>query len=190
MICYTYTSYSFGVKVKMKVKYNLSNNFFKYFNEANGIIFLKKKLLKNKRTKIESYLSIISKNAVIISIITTITYLLTSSSLIKHIITILFLINLVLYIFILFDLYFCFKSNSNNHDGILTINKNGITDEGSNGNKVEITYQNIELIVITKNIIIFIANSPIAIFINNKNKDKIIKEIKKYSDVLIIDKDK
>ena len=52
----------------LKIKYDLSNNYFKYFNEANGVS-IKKKLLLKKDLKLETATKIFFKYFIILFII-------------------------------------------------------------------------------------------------------------------------
>ena len=61
-----------------------------------------------------------------------------------------------------------------------------LTFKTDNGIKITVPYEQIELVVITNDLIVFVTKTPIVLFINNKNKDEIINEIKKYSEVQIL----
>ena len=68
------------------------------------------------------------------------------------------------------------------HKGSIIINKDGIRDKSD----IDITFswENIELIGVTKNTLIIIVNNPFVIIL--EPNDKILSVIKKYKDIKII----
>ena len=177
----------------MKINYNLKENYFKNYNDANGVMSKLKALQKNPNTKVRSYLCqafiycaylfIFSFALLIISIYLKKNFLLEVSS---------FLLSssILLFLFYYMWLYACSRLEINSKEGTLVIGKNGLVDENKNGNKLTIAYKNIKAVVITNNLIVFALNTPLMLFIPNKNTKAIVEELEKNSNVLIIDKSK
>ncbi len=175
----------------MRIKYNLEKNYFKNYNEANGAICLKRKLAEKPQAKVRSYLTVAYTYCLAL-LIFAIVLLFWSSyfefTLFMEMASFLIGASIFLFFFYFIWLYACSSLEINSKKGEIVISEDGITDENSNGNKITFSYNNIKAIIITKNLIVFSLSMPFMFFIPNKNKTKIIKEIKKYSDVLIIDK--
>lgn len=98
---------------------------------------------------------------------------------------------LIVYIFMILSfLITVFNKKINSREGILEISEEGILDKTKSGIQLGFSYKQIELIVITDNLIVFLTNVPVMIIINNVNskKNKIINKIKQNSDIQIIDK--
>ena len=178
----------------MNIQYNLNDKYMKYYNEANGINLLKNKLKKNPNIKIRSYMLHITLQFLLyFTLFCTLGAICINIGLqcISKWLTILGTFTMVIYIFRV-SLFFIFVFNKkiNSREGILEIREEVILDKSKNGTQFGFSYEQIELIVITDNLIVFLTNVPIMIFINNENleKNKIINKIKKNSDVQIIDK--
>lgn len=177
----------------MKIKYDLTDNYFRNYNEANGAICLAKKMQKNPKTKVRSYLTlatIYSVTLFVISIILICVSVYINNDLLIEISSFLLSSSILLFVFYLLWLCACSRLEINSKEGTLVISKTGIVDENKNGNKLSIAYKNIKAIIITKNLIVFSLNTPLMLFIPNKDKKNIVAEITKYSNVPIIDKSK
>lgn len=173
----------------MKFKYTLNDHYVKYYNEAIGVSILKKKL-KKKKTKVRSYISYIT-------------------FLFVWIFSFLFISSIICFWFdfqILFDLFcslmvFCFLfyilfflmfflgvfKNWNSKEGFLEINSSGISDHLENGMSIEFPYSMIDFVVITKSLLVIVTKTPFLLMINKDHKKQILKEIKKYKDVLVLE---
>lgn len=174
----------------MKIEYDLSKHYFKYYNESQGIFLHKKNILKKENKRILGYLENNILNCII--------------SLLIYIFNILFIDSLVIYtivdflsFMVFFISLFCiinffvlyFNAQKVSHKGILEINEFGITDYSEEHVNIGFGWDKIDCVVISKNIITIIQNSnmPIIIFIKN-NDEKIIDTIKKYKkDINIIE---
>lgn len=178
----------------MEIKYNLGENYFKYYNEANGIIFLKNKLKKKQNIKIRSYTSniillllecTISLVAMIIffsvlGMMPVVTFLIKFSGYIDLFFLILLLLPIIAYM----------NETCNTREGTIEIKSSGILDKAESGISMEFSYKNLDLIVVTKNLIVILTKSPFFIIIKNENKERVIEEINRYSDVPIYDSTK
>lgn len=175
----------------MKIKYNMSDNYFKYYDEANGVISKKKKILKNKKVKITPYLKNVFilmficfiVSIILLGIVNKLDLVYSKNILLGYIV---FLV--IYFIFIIISYNISYRSKFNSKSGILEITKKGLIDRSDNGTTLDFSYDNLELIVITKNLIVFCLPNPLMIFIPNKKKKDIVNNISKYSKVLIVDK--
>lgn len=176
----------------MKINYNLKDKYMQFYNEANGIFLLKKKLKKNPNIKIRSYLSHITLQAVLyiifyVIIIALCLYM--NLNVLKFVICLL-AISVFIYFLELIIFFLMVNSKRNSREGTLEINEEGIFDKPKDGLQLGFPYNCIELIVITNDLIVIIANRSVMILIDRKenDKDKITNKIKEYSDIEIIDK--
>lgn len=176
----------------MKIKYDLNSKYTKYYNEANGMYIKKKKLLKNPNKKARGYIQQMILQSFILIIAFIALELVLEQLDLKFISD--YLSNLLTYIVILYYIMVVFflltisNYKIGSKKGILEINKEGIVDKSESGIEIKFPYKEIDLIVITNNIIVFFSQTPLMIFVNNDkiDEDKLISEIKKYSDVPII----
>lgn len=176
----------------MKIKYDLNNKYTKYYNEANGLYIKKKKLLKNPNTKTTGYIQEMILHSFIWIIVFVVLELVLQQlgfNLFLNYLNDLFTYIIVLYyIVVVLFILTCSNNKIGSKNGILEINKEGIIDKSETGIEVKFPYKEINLLVITNNIIVFFSETPLMIFVNNDKLDenKLVSEIKKYSDIPII----
>ena len=173
----------------MKFDYNFEQDYFKKYNEANGAAYMVKRLTKNPKLKVNKYLSYILANCLwifmagllinMLATFTTFTFLSEIGEFFMY-------LAIILYLVLLIWLFACSKLEINSKKGSIVINEEGITDENANGNKMMFSYNNLKMVIVTKNLIVFSLNNPIMLFIPNNNKGEVIATLKKYSDVQII----
>lgn len=164
----------------MKIETNLNNNFFKIYDESRSVAIHRKEIIKNKKANALTYstevllvftsillISLIVKNCKIIFMTLGIIYLITN--------------------IIRFISSYKFRKKQNFKNEII-IDEKGITDLSSFKN-VEILFKwaKIKAIVIKKYSVTLLMDSNIYFYFDIKEKEKIIKEVKKYKkDILII----
>lgn len=174
------------------MKYNLDNNYFKSYDEAQGIMIDKKNLYVKPKRKIRSYLkSVISFNiavTIILGLFSCVNFfnLTIGLSALNFVLLIVLLTNLIcLYSFIR-----SYKLEKNkDHSGTLEINENGITDISNVGIIVSMKWEQIEALILGRYTATFTTNTHIFYFVNIDLKDQIIKEVQKFNkNLLIIDK--
>lgn len=173
----------------MKIKYNLTDKYIKYCNEAYGISLLKKKLKKKPNTKVQSFMShIILQLALFI-----IGYgMMGIVSLKVGLQSVAYFILACMILIVIFDFIeivgFISCTKSGSKEGVLEINEDGILDKTKEGIQFGASYKNIELIVVTNDIIVFLTNYPMFTFINNRKTEtnKIIDIIRAHSNTQII----
>ncbi len=177
----------------MEQKYDLSDNYFKYFNEAQGANILKKKLLKKPNKKIQRWTTnlyrTIFKYVIVLSIFLFASAIYGNTNLVELSLFLLCGIAILFPITFLYFYYFS-KKDLNSKKGTLMITKEGIIDNAENGLKIEANYDTLDLVIITKNLIVFSLKYPLFIFIKKENEEQIIKELKKYTNVPIINSQK
>ena len=176
--------------IRLKISYNFEKDYFKKYNEANGAIFILKKLMKNPKLKAKTYLAYIIADCLwifmaglFINIVATFTIFPFLSTLGEYLMYLSVILFLILWLFFLA----CSKFEINNKKGAITISDEGITDEGSNGNKMFFPYQNVKMVIVTKNLIVFALNNPLMLFIPNEKKSEIKAILEKQNDIKIID---
>ncbi len=175
----------------MRIKYNMKDQHFKCYNEANGVALVKKKLKRKPKKRISTYLGKISLYgviAILICVAVMIAARIYESKTLLRFSQIMLWYSIIIFGFSVISLYFSYRqtAKTNGLEGSLSIVKKGIIDN-TRENKIELAYDTIELVAITKHAIVFILKTPFMLYIDNKEKEKVVKALKKYSDVLIID---
>ncbi len=174
----------------MKISYNFEKDYFKKYNEANGAVYMLKKLEKNHKLRVKTYLNNIFPSALWIfmaGLLIDIIGALTPFTILTSIGGFLMYFSIFLYLVLLVWLFACSKLEINSKSGNVIIDASGITDETSNGNKIFLAYQNLKMVIVTKNLIVMAFNNPFMIMLPNTDKVNILNEIRKYSQVTIID---
>lgn len=175
----------------MKIKYDLTNNYLKYYNEGTGAYLIRKKLLKNKDKKIRRYSTynlIYLIINMILAIISLAIYTIYSLNIFYH------LSQLFNFLATFFFMCICMlftipKLKFGSKKGVIILDENGVQDKEYDSKTVIFAWDKLKLVTITKNTITFIFDDPIIFISKNEKKEKIIKEIKKYSKAKIIIQD-
>ena len=179
----------------MKIKYDMTDNYFKCYNESQGIMMAKDEILKNPKSKLYTYIEKGVINLlliVLVLILSRILYYFDNSNGITKILDIICLIStclLVLYFFIFFTGYLVEKRRK--HVGNLEVDATGIKDLSDNGMIIGFSWDNIKAVVIKKHTVNIITDSSIYLFMNVRYKDRLLNAIERYNPTLpIIDKSK
>lgn len=177
----------------MKIKYDMSNNYWNCHNEAQAIVMMRKKLQKNPNRKIRNLFysgGVYGIGIVIVSLC----YLLFRAIKIEEIfLTVLsdFIIFLVIFLilyFVLIILTYVINHKKSSHKGTLEIDEKGLKDISDNGKETFVSWENIKLVGIKKYTITFVTNTKIVVFVNIENKKDILKALQTYqSNLLVID---
>lgn len=175
------------------IKYDMSNNYFKCYNESQGIMVNKKQVLKKKNGKVFGYLEhglIFLLYTVLLSILSKLLWFMDNENVFSEIFSI-----LVTLLFVFIGIYYMsfviayLFENKKTHRGKLVLDDEGITDITEEKVKVGLPWGNILGVVTTKNTLTIITDKPVYFFVGNNEKEKLIKAISKYKeDVLIIEK--
>lgn len=177
----------------MKIKYDMSSNYWNCHNEAQTIVMMKKRLLKNPTTKIRGifYSGILYGFGIILVSICYFAFKMTEmNSLIFTILeTLLFflIVLFILYFLLIFITYFV-NNKQSSHKGILKIDDFGLSDYSENGKITSIPWNHIQLVGIRKYVITFVTDTKLVVFINIDNKKIVLEALKKYQkNLLVID---
>lgn len=179
----------------MKIKYDMTKNYFKYYNESQGIMISKNEILKNPKSKLYSYTEkgIINLLLVILTgILSKILYYLGNNGIVTKVLNIIVIIALLL-LLLYFTVFYIgyFIENRKKHVGNLEIDADGIRDLSDNGMVVGFSWNNIKAIIIRKHTINIITDNSIYFFIDVTYKERLLIAIERYNkDLLIIDKSK
>lgn len=175
----------------MKIEYNLSDSFIKVYNKASGIFLQKEELLKNENTKLHSYFSLLFKDIlniiIVFAMLLGIFYILE----LKFVKVILYICLGIILLWIAFGviLFIVYYTRTNkSQSGIIEFTEKNIIDTNANGFSYTFNYDDIELVVITNELIVFIINKPMIIIITNTSKDKVVNYITKRCSPKIIDR--
>lgn len=168
----------------MEIKYDLTKNYFKYFNESQGV-FIKRNNLKDN-TKVTNYITYFIYN-IILSIVVyfiNVIFLFHKFNILYTLIEFICFILFFLSIFCIIN-FFCIYMNSKKsiHKGIIKIDEFGITDYSEDKINIGFNWDRIKNIVVSKNCITIIqdSNLPIIIFINIEHIEKLEKAVQKYN---------
>lgn len=175
------------------VKYDMSKNYFKCYNETQGVMVKKKQILKQENKKVFGYLEhglILLIYVVLISISSKVVWFMDKASIFSKVLTIVEAIAFLLITIYYISFIFCYLYESKKiHKGKLIIDEDGITDISESKVKVGLPWENILGVVTTKNALTIVTDKPVYFFVGNNEKEKLIKAILKYKeDILIIEK--
>lgn len=179
----------------MKIKYDMTKNYFKYYNESQGIMMVKDEILKKPKSRLYSYTERGIINLLLIllfAIISRILYYFDNNNVLTKVLNVMLIIAfifLVLYFVIFYISYFV--ENRKKHIGNLEIDANGIRDLSDSGMVIGFSWNNIKGIVIKKHTINIITDNSIYFFIDITYKERLLIAIERYNkDLPIIDKTK
>lgn len=164
----------------MKIETNLNNNFFKIYDESRSVAIHRKEIIKNKKA---NALTFSTEVLLIFTSILLISLIIKKYGIIFMTLSFIYLMTNI----IRFISSYKFRKKQNFKNEII-IDEKGITDLSSFKN-VEILFKwkKIKAIVIKKYSVTLLMDSNIYFYFDIKEKEKIIKEVKKYKkDILII----
>ena len=164
----------------MKIETNLNNNFFKIYDESRSVAIHRKEIIKNKKA---NALTFSTEVLLVFTIILLISLIIKKYGIIFMTLSFIYLMTNI----IRFISSYKFRKKQNFKNEII-IDEKGITDLSSFKN-VEILFKwaKIKAIVIKKYSVTLLMDSKIYFYFDIKEKEKIIKEVKKYKkDILII----
>lgn len=176
----------------MKIKYDMSKNYLKCYNEALGVATHKKKIFKNHNSKTHTYtyygwlyLGIV----ILIILINYISYITVGYGWINHIMSyldLLILLAIIIY-FILFGIR-CYYSRCRLEKGTFCFDEEGIKNDSYMGIEMLFRWNKIKYIVVKKYSITILTDTPVFFFMNIETKEELIKGIQKYKkDIEVIE---
>ena len=171
----------------MEIKSNMKKTYLRNYNEAKGIVVNKKRVLKHKTNKVPTYLTSALITITLLSICTILFSIIDSSNIFKTI----FLVLLIIYIsysIIRTIGSILLKKNQIDLINTITIDENGITDKSFFKIKINLSWDKIKAVVVKKYTVTFITDTQLYFFFDIKDKEEILKQVKKYSkETLIIE---
>lgn len=171
----------------MEIKSNMKTSYLKNYNEAKGIVVNKKRVLKYKTNKVPTYLTSALITIILLSIFLILFSIIDTSKIFKTI----FLVLLILYISysILRTIgSVLLKKNQIDLINTIIIDDNGITDNLFYKIKITISWDKIPAVVVKKHTVTFLTDTSLFFFFDIKNKEELLKLVKKYSkNTLIIE---
>lgn len=169
----------------MKIKYDMSDNYFKYYNEGQYIYAKKRKIKDKKNFKIKSFSTSLLQNSIFAIILwsCSLIFLIFEKSLFYNIFF--FYTSFLVVIQIILDIYFFVnfkKINISVHKGLIIIDENGITDNSESGFNLSVPWDRVDVAVIGNNTITILLKTNDYLFILPISiKEDIIKALKKYN---------
>ena len=165
----------------MEIKSNMKTTYLRNYNEAKGIAVNKKRVLKEKTNKVPTYLTSVLITASLLLFCSILFIIIDSSNIFK----ILFPVLLILYITYaltrtIASIYL--KKDQIDLINTIKIDEDGITDQSFYRIKVTVSWDKIPAVVIKKHTITFITDTQLFFFFDIKNKEEILKLVKKYSE--------
>lgn len=166
----------------MKLKTRITKDFYKYFDEARGIAIQKKKVLKNKNSSCFTYTQIQLIVFIIMLVIGLLFMLLGEIDYKGYIIgAVIFILSLCYIAGCIVSVigYYNFRKSCSKKG--LLIDENGITDESFYGIKMTFSWKKILGIVITKNTVTFLTDTPIYFYLDKSSQNDIIGIAERYN---------
>lgn len=177
----------------MKIKYDNQKNYWKCHDETLGIYLMKKKLLKNPQSKIHGsiYWTLYYVGIVLMILLMNCYFYCfdkkSFSAFINffNVIMILIIALILVQLISIFVLYFKNKKRGN---GVLKINKEGLTDVMDIGRTYICPWDKVLFVAIKKYTVTFILDDRVLIFVEIKHKKDILEALQTYQrDLLVID---
>ena len=171
----------------MEIKSNMKKTYLRNYNEAKGIVVNKKRVLKHKTNKVPTYLTSALITITLLSICTILFSIIDSSNIFKTIFLVI-LITYISYSIIRTIGSILLKKNQIDLINTITIDENGITDKSFFKIKINLSWDKIKAVVVKKYTVTFITDTQLYFFFDIKDKEEILKQVKKYSkETLIIE---
>ena len=171
----------------MEIKSNMKKTYLRNYNEAKGIVVNKKRVLKYKTNKVPTYLTSVLITITLLSICTILFSIIDSSNIFKTIFLVL-LITYISYSIIRTIGSILLKKNQIDLINTITIDENGITDKSFFKIKINLSWDKIKAVVVKKYTVTFITDTQLYFFFDIKDKEEILKQVKKHSkETLIIE---
>lgn len=166
----------------MKIETNISKNYFLRFDEARGIAFHKKNILRNKQNQSISFIQTKGIFFILLLILSILfSYLPYYNPYLFMLPFLMFLITFAYLVSTIVELigvyHFRKKQNFKN---IILIDKNGVTDQSYYGIKMTFAWNKITGVVVGRRTVTILTDTPIYFYFDISKKDDIIKAVEKY----------
>ena len=171
----------------MEIKSNMKKTYLRNYNEAKGIAVNKKRVLKHKTNKVPTYLESALITILLLLICSIIFSIIDKSNIFKALFPVLLIIYITYAITrTIISIYL--KKDQIDLINTIKIDEEGITDKSFYKIKINISWDKIPAVVIKKHTITFITDTQLFFFFDIKNKEEILKLVKKHSkNTLIIE---
>ena len=159
----------------MKIENDFSQNFFKCFNEAQGVATAKRIILKSKNINVTTYL----ENLFLISILLLlfgVLFLTINNKIIFFLFIFADLLNLFLHTIYISERVI----NKNNLKGNTIINEKGIINDSYKNIEMHFSWDLVQAVVIKKYSITILTKTPCFFFFDISKEEEIKKLLKKY----------
>lgn len=172
----------------MKIKSNIKKNYFTCMNESMGVNLNKNYILKYKKNTDYTYTEHTLYVTIIILLVSAIFAILrTNLSIFLSMMAIFCAALYLLAVFIVVLMGYRGRKKVNFKNEV-EINEHGITDASYYGIKMTLNWDQIEAIVVRKNTVVILTNTPIYFYFDKNKKKDIINTSKKYKeDILVIE---
>ena len=178
------------LKRRITIKYNLSNNFTRCYNEAYGIASHRNKYLKNPRSKIHSYTYygfIYLWLAIVYNLLTCLLYkLIGYNTFICFLCCLMHIINFIVVLYFIYYLLRLMISKQRKIKGSFILDKKGLIDSTFKGIKILFEWSKIKVVIVGKHSITILTDTPIYFFVNRDLESTLIPALKTYKKNLLI----
>lgn len=166
----------------MKLKTRVTKDFYKYFDEARGIAIQKRKVLKNKNSSCFTYTQIQLIVFIIMLFLGLFFMLLGKINYKGYIIgSVIFILSICYVVCSIASVIGYYKFRKNCVKKPLLIDENGVTDESFYDIKMIFSWKKILGIVITKNTVTFLTDTPIYFYLDKSSQNDIIELAERYN---------
>ena len=170
----------------MKIKCDLTNKFFTCYSEARGVAGSKRKILKTKKVNKMNYFTqtlliylLILLLCILMLFLKDFCFCMLSSLIV--LLDVIYLSFEAIKLTILYDFRKKMKFKS-----IVILDEDGLTDTSYYGIKMVFGWDKIKAVVIKKNSVTILTNTPCFFYFDIKQKDNILEAVDKYSKKVLI----
>ncbi|MBR4262150.1 MAG: hypothetical protein IKQ35_02155 [Bacilli bacterium] len=170
----------------MKIKSNLSVNFFTIYGDARGIARSKRRIIKTKsKLYLNYYLELIIS---FIALVVIGYYFFYSKNQVISLFAFIFLVILAtIYIFRIFSVVATYEYRyRNNFISSITVGERGIIDESFYEIKMLFKWNKIKGVIVGKHSVVILTDTPVYFYFNRRDSHKIIKAIERYHKNIMI----
>ncbi len=173
----------------MKISFDKKKNYFKCFDEARGVAMNKNYILRTKKLNSFSYTDYMYFIFCILLFVSIIIICIKNpdTKILGILFIVLDIIFLILTIISTYYMYFCRKKSPSLE---VIIDKEGITNFSYYNIKMVFSWDKIKAVVVKKNSITVLTDTPLYLYFDKSKESKVLKEIKKYKPEVTIIKDK
>lgn len=173
----------------MVFSFDNNKSYFKCYDEARGVAMNKSYILKNKKITLFSYTDYMYSIFCILLILSLGILFLAPNELITLSICLLVL-DFMFLIYTLISTYYMYNLRKRKSPLEVLVDQDGITNSSFYGIKMIFNWDKITGVVVKKNSVTVLTDTPIYFYFDKKQETKLIREIKKYKPKITIIKEK